>query len=383
MRRLLLLVCAIVAADTAFFTALTPLLPHLADRYDLSKGAAGVFVAMYAVGSLVGAIPGGVVATRFGPKTAVLAGLSLMTAASLAFALGSDVWTLSAARFVQGAGSTFSWAGGLAWITSSAPTERRGEMLGNAMGAAVFGSLLGPVLGGIAGVAGIRAAFLGMSAIGVGLVVVTAGTPAAARHEQRLLDAVRALREREIVAGLWLILLPALLFGALVVLVPLRLHRHGWGAVAIGAVFLATAAVETFVNPLLGRYADRRGLQQPVRAALVGSLAVSVAFAIAGNVIVIVTLVLIAGIVYGAFYTPGLALISHGAEAVGVAQGLAFGLMNACWSVGAIAGPAIGGALAQTAGDATTYSILAAICALTYAATLQRTARRPSPMVLP
>jgi MFS family permease len=367
-RRLLLVVCAIVAADTAFFTALTPLLPHFAEHYDLSKGAAGVFVSTYAIGSLLGAVPGGLVATRFGPKAAVASGLTLMTAASLGFALGGDVWTLSAARLLQGVGSTFSWAGGLAWITSSAPGERRGELLGTAMGAAVFGSLLGPILGGIAGVAGVRAAFLGMSVVGLALLVLTASTRAAARQEQRLGDSVRVLRDREVLAGLWLILLPALLFGALVVLVPLRLHRHGWGAVAIGAVFLATAGLETLINPLLGRYADRRGLMQPIRAALIGSVAVSVAFALSGNAAVIAGLVLIAGIVYGAFYTPGLALISHGAEAVGVAQGLAFGLMNACWSVGAIAGPAIGGALAEAAGDAATYLVLAAVCAATYVA---------------
>jgi MFS family permease len=89
---------------------------------------------------------------------------------------------------------------------------------------------------------------------------------------------------------------------------------------------------------------------------------------------VIAPIVLAAGIAYGAFYTPGLALISDGAERAGVAQGLAFGLMNACWGVGALIGPAVGGALADVAGDSVPYLILAGLCFATYVATRVRTA---------
>ena len=62
-------------------------------------------------------------------------------------------------------------------------------------------------------------------------------------------------------------------------------------------------------------------------------------------------------------------LISHGAEQAGVAQGLAFGLMNACWGVGALVGPAAGGALAGAVGDSAPYLILAGLCLATYLAT--------------
>lgn len=377
MRRLLLLVSAIVAADTMFFTALTPLLPHFADRFGLSKAEAGALVAAYAVGAFVGAVPGGLVASRWGPKRAVLLGLTLMSAASLGFAFSDNVWTLGLSRLLQGFGSVFSWAGGLAWVTSSAPRERRGELLGTAMGAAVFGALLGPVLGGLAGVVGVRGMFLTVSAVGLVLIACAAATGGAPAEHQRLWEGLQALRERHIYAGLWLILLPALLFGVLIVLVPLHLNRYGWGTLSIGAVFLATTALETVLNPLLGRLTDRRGRLQPVRAALIGSLVVSVALALAGRPLVLVPLVLLAGIAYGAFYTPGLALISDGAERVGVTQGLAFGLMNACWAVGAIVGPAAGGALAGAAGDAVPYLLMAALCLVTYVASR---VRLPAPL---
>ncbi len=372
MRRLLLLVCTIVAVDTTFFTALTPLLPHFADKYDLSKAAAGLFIATYAAGALLGAIPGGVATSRWGPKAAVLTGLTLMSASSLGFALAGDVWTLSLARFLQGFGSVFSWAGGLAWLIGVAPRNRRGELLGTAMGSAVFGALMGPVLGAIAGLVGVRPAFLIVSAVGAVLIAWAASTPSAAPEPQRLVEGLRALHGRQIYAGAWLIVLPALLFGVLIVLVPLRLDEFGWGTLAIGAVFLATTALEVVLNPLLGRLTDRRGRLQPVRAALLASIVVSVALAMAGRPLLIVPLVLAAGIAYGAFYTPGLALISDGAEHQGAAKGLAFGLMNAGWAVGAIVGPAVGGALASVAGDAVPYLLMAALCLLTYVATRVR-----------
>jgi MFS family permease len=368
-RRLLLLVSVVVAVDTLFFTALTPLIPHFADKYGLSKAGAGALVSAYAAGTLLGAVPGGLATTRFGPKSTVLGGLALMTAASLGFALAGDVWTLGAARLVQGIGSAFSWSGALAWVIASTPADRRGEFLGTSIGAAAFGALLGPVLGALAGVVGTRAAFLGVTVAGAALLAWSAATPGPAPEEKQLRAGFGAVWERSLLAGLWLIVLAALLFGVLIVLVPLQLNRHGWGTVAIGALFLAATAIETVLNPVLGRVIDRHGRLRPLRAALVASIAVSVALAWARQPSSIVPLVLATGIAYGAFYTPAITLISHGADRAGVAQGLAFGLMNAGWGVGALIGPAVGGALADAAGDTVPYLILAGICLATYLAT--------------
>src|SRR5436189_1848751 len=147
MRRLLLLVCALVAVDTLLYAALTPLLPHFADTLHLSKTGAGVLVAAYAAGALVGGIPGGAAAARLGAQRAVLVGLTLMGLSSLGFAFAHGFGPLLAARFVQGCGSGFTWAGAFAWLLAAAPRDRRGELIGTALGAAVFGALFGPVVG--------------------------------------------------------------------------------------------------------------------------------------------------------------------------------------------------------------------------------------------
>jgi MFS family permease len=382
MRRLLLLCCAIVAVDTVFYAVLTPLLPHYAHRYGLSKAEAGALVAAYAAGGLVAGIPAGIAAARFGAKRAAMTGLTLVALASIGFALAGSPWLLGAMRFCQGLGSMFSWAGGLAWLVGAAPRERRGEVLGTAMGAAVFGAMLGPVLGGAAGIVGVRAAFFFVTALALVLLAIAAATPPAEPEPVEPGDAARAVRSRTLLAALWLIVLPALLFGTLIVLVPLRLDHAGWGTVAIGAVFLALTTLEAVLNPLLGRLTDRRGRLLPVAIALVASLLVSLGLAWARAPALVVALALAAGVAYGAFYTPGLALVSDAAERLGLAQGLAFGVMNSGWAVGAIAGPAAAGALAQLAGDTVPYLCTAAVCVLTLAAlrprAFERAASSPS-----
>ena len=77
------------------FAALTPLLGHFEHELHLSSATAGLLVAAYAAGALVGGLPGGVAAARMGPRRAVLTGLALMAAASLGFAFSSSLAALS------------------------------------------------------------------------------------------------------------------------------------------------------------------------------------------------------------------------------------------------------------------------------------------------
>jgi MFS family permease len=74
-----------------------------------------------------------------------------------------------------------------------------------------------------------------------------------------------------------------------------------------------------------------------------------------------------------------MALTSHRAESTGLAQGLAFGIMNTAWALGALLGPAVGGGLAELQGDATPYLVGAALCGLTLLATQRVAAQEVSP----
>jgi predicted MFS family arabinose efflux permease len=92
MRRLIALACSIVLVDTIFFAALSPLLPRFTEELDLSKGEAGLLVAMYALGGVLGAIPSGIAATRLGVKATVALGLGLVAVTSVLFGIVSDYW---------------------------------------------------------------------------------------------------------------------------------------------------------------------------------------------------------------------------------------------------------------------------------------------------
>src|SRR5215210_2645072 len=130
MRRLFLLVSAVVLVDTAFYAAIVPLLPHYAAELDLSKTAAGILTASYAAGTLVCSLPAGWLASRVGVKPTLRVGLSVLALTSVAFGFANDVVLLDLARFVQGLGGACSWAAGMAWLVGASPPSRRGELIG-------------------------------------------------------------------------------------------------------------------------------------------------------------------------------------------------------------------------------------------------------------
>jgi MFS family permease len=369
MRRLLVLVSAVVFVDAMLFGALIPLVPAYADEFDLSKAGAGLLLGAFGAGALAGGVPGGIAAARFGPRRAVLAGLVLLAAASFAFAISGSPWTLGLSRFVQGFSSTTTWAGALAWLTVASPRDRRGQVIGTAFGFAVLGAILGPLFGSFADAIGIEAAFAATGVVALALAGWAAASADAPGEEQAPGAVSRAFHDRAFLGGLWLNTLPALLFGVLGVLAPLRLDAEGLGTVAIGAAFFSAGLLETMLNPLVGRFSDRRGRLLPTRLALGASAVVATGLAFASEPAPVLALICLAAVSFGGFYTPGMALVSDRAEIAGLAQGLGFGIMNSAWAAGNLMGPSLGGALADAFGDAVPYLLAAALCLATLAAT--------------
>src|SRR5437763_672404 len=256
----MLVVAAVVFADTLFFAAIAPLLPELARELHLSKLSAGVMTGAYALGTLLGSIPGGILAVRIGPKRTVYAGLALLGGSTLAFGLLDNAAALDVARFVEGVGGACTWAGGLAWLVAEAPAERRGGLIGGAVGAAIAGALFGPVIGTIAVAVGRAAAFSGVVVLSILLIDQVRRLPDAHPPSgQGMRHLVRAMRRPPVLSAMWLVVLPAAIAGMLSVLGSLRLHHLGFAAAAIGGTFLVAAALEALISPAVGRLSDRRG----------------------------------------------------------------------------------------------------------------------------
>ncbi|HEY3921143.1 MAG TPA: MFS transporter [Gaiellaceae bacterium] len=366
MRRVLLLVGAVILVDTVFFAALTPLLPHYAHRLALGKGGAGLLAAAYPLGALLGSIPSGIVAARLGVKPTVLVGLSVVAVTTALFGIAGSVWELDLARFCQGLASAFSWTGALAWLVAASPPGRRGALIGQAFAFAVAGALLGPVLGGIASVAGIGWTFGAVACMSLGLALWAAATPSAKPDTPPPLSTlVDALHDRRVLLSIWFVILPALLFGTLGVLGPLRLAALGVGAIGIGAIWLLTGALEAGNNLLVGRMADRRGPLAPIRIALAGTVVVAAVLSVAHERFLLAALVVCAGLAFGTFYTPGMTMLTQAAEDRGLNYGYAFALMNLAWAPGQSGGAAIGGWIAAVTSDAVPYLSLSAVALLT------------------
>jgi MFS family permease len=382
MRRLLLLVCAVVWVDTMLYAALTPLLPHFTHTLHLSKAGAGALVGADAAGALIGGLPGGAAAARLGARRAVLGGLTLMALASLGFAFADGFWPLATARFFQGCASGFTWAGAFAWLLAAAPRDRRGTLIGTALGAAVFGALFGPVVGAAAALIGRATVFTALAGLAVVLGAWAMRLEPIPPESPSLSAWGRALRNSRFRSGLALMALPSLLWGVLSTLAPLHLAAAGWGAAAIGGAWLVASAFETILSPTAGRVLDRRGVALPVQIALAAGAAVSVGLALSPRPLAYVPLLVVAGGAYGVLFTPAFALIADGAEQTGLAQGMAFGLMNAAWATGALIGPAAGGAIAAASGDVVPFLIAAGLCAGALAA-VRRARHRTAARALP
>lgn len=376
-RRLVLLVSAIVLVDTMFYAVVAPLLPHYADALGLSKAAAGVLTASYAAGTLIGSLPAGVLAARAGARPTVLVGLTLMAAASLAFGFARQAALLDVARFVQGVGGACSWAGGLAWLVHAAPRGRRGELIGTALGAAIAGALFGPVVGAIAEATDPRIVFGSVVAIAGLLAVWALRTPAPSARDRQGLDAVwRALGHPPVRTGMWLVALPAAGFAAIGVLGPLRLDHFGAGGAAVGATFLVAAAAEAAISPVVGRISDRRGRLAPIRLGLALAAVLLCLFTVPGGAVALAILIVATTAALGCFWAPAMALLSDASEVAGLHQGLAFALLNLAWAAGQVTGSAAGGAVAKATSDAVAPAVVAGAAVLTLTMLGRRSARR-------
>ena len=370
MRKVFLLVGSIVFVDTAFYAAIVPLLPHYVEDLHLSQTAAGILTASYAAGTLLASLPGGICAARFGVKPTVLTGLSLLAVSSLVFGFGQSAAVLDAARFAQGVGGAFSWAGGFAWLMGVAPAERRGEIAGSVIAAAVFGVVAGPVVGAAAVELGAREVFGAVALTAIALFAWSVRVPAGAPSGQGISGLARA--NRAVWVGVALFALPSAFVGAIDVLLPLRLDALGAGAVLIAAIFLTAAVVEGTITPFVGRLSDRRGRLVPISIGLTASAALGALLPLIATLglLLVGTVAIIAALAM--FWAPASAMLSEESERIGMDQGLAGALMNLAWAGGQVIGGSLGGALADAAGDGAAYAVLVAACLISLAFVVRR-----------
>lgn len=359
-RSLLGLLSAQLFLEATFFALLAPLIPSLKHDVHLSTSAAGVLVAMYGVGGILGAIPSTLFAARVSARATAVLGLGTFAVTSVVFGLAHDYELLLAARLAQGIGGAACWTGGMVWLLEVAPVARRGELVGIGFGVAEAGAILGPVLGGIAVAIGRGPTFAGIAVVSLLLAVATARMPPPpATHRQLRLG--RTLASRRVRIAMWVSGLPALLLSAVGVLAPLQLHRLGAGSGEIAVTFAVAAGIGVLTRPLVGRLSDRRGPLLPIRIGLLASIPIVLAVPWPEARWAAILLIAAALIAAGIFWPPLMAMLSDASTAIGAGQVTAVAMMNLAWPPGNIVGAAGGGAIAQAAGERITYGAMAAL----------------------
>lgn len=380
MRRLILLASAMVFLDTTFFTVVAPLLPAYKHDLHLSTAQAGVLTAAYAAGTLTASLPAGYAASRLGPRRTAIVGLLVLGVVTLLFGFLKSIYPLDVARFIQGAASALIWSGALTWLINASPEEKRGQVIGTALGSAVAGSLIGPALGALAGSIGTEAVFGAVFVLALVLAYLAMRTPDQDIRETQPLRAVLGcLVDRRVLEAAVFVGSPSLMFGAVDVLVPLRINVLGGGHVLIAVGFIGGAAVESVLSPIAGRLSDRVGRRSPYVLGMLICTASMVLFAIAGSLEAVIASLIVCSLGAGLCFAPAMTLISDGVEASGLHQGYAAAVTNMAWAAPQVIGGVAGAAVAGATGDAAPSIAIAVLLVLTIGYAMRTLAADPSP----
>ncbi|HTU94401.1 MAG TPA: MFS transporter [Solirubrobacteraceae bacterium] len=381
-RGTVMLIRVLLLFESAMYSAITPVLPHYAHALGASKPAVGVLAGAYPAGIIPGSLLGAWIASRTGVRRTTTIGLLVFAVSIAGFGFGTSIATLDALRFIQGIGCGFIWGGGLTWVITVAPRERRGEMLGSVLGAAIFGTLIGPVLGILAVAVGTGPVFAVVGAAALGLAAWTVRHPEpvvhapAAETASPLRDMARSPHIR---LGSWLILLEAATIGATSTLLPLRLARFGADSIVVGGVFFVSSLISMAVSAPIGRTVDRRGAGVPlcVGLTLTAILMALLPIPQTAALLAIISVIALGGPLT-AYTIPALTIITDTSERLGIPLVVATMMLNLAWAVGEVIGAPAAANLSQATSDTVPLLALSAIMVLTLRPVIRARLTAPS-----
>ena len=367
-----------VLVAAAFIIALgygliAPIIPQFAVSFDVSMAAAGAVVSIFAASRLLFAPMSGRLIDSIGSRKVYLTGLLTVAVTTALVAAAQEYWHILALRGIAGIGSTMFTVSAMGLIVRMAPPEIRGRASAVYGTAFLIGNVIGPVVGAALSMIGMRAPFViyGASVALAAFVVwwrmprATTATGEATDGKKdvqppmRFGEAVRDSAYRSaLISGFsfgWVN------FGVRVATLPLfaaAVFEHG-GAIA-GLAMAAFAFGNAATLQFSGRFADTYGRRPLIIAGLVVNAIFTGAIGFADSFWPLLIVSALSGAGAGMLNPAQQAVL---ADVIGNQRsgGKVLANFQMAQDLGAIVGPILIGAVAQTYGFQTGFLICGVI----------------------
>jgi MFS family permease len=328
----------------------------------------GVALGAYGLAQGILQIPFGMASDQWGRKPVLYAGLLVFAAGSFLGITADDIWTVIAARILQGAGAISSVAMALAAdLTREQHRTKIMAMIGSMIGLMFALSLVGaPLLYRWIGMPGLFAltGVLSLAAMWVVRTQVPDPPPiahAAARGGGTVLAGILDPELLRLNAGIFV--LHVVLY-AMFVVVPLQLVQAGLELTEHWKLYLPVVLASFVLMIPAILYADRRNRPKPVLLGAVALLLVVEATLGAGTPTLLALAVLMLGffVAFNVLEAMLPSLVSRIAPAHG--RGVAIGVYNTTQTLGVFFGGLLGGWVAGHYGAPGVYFVCAALAVL-------------------
>jgi MFS transporter, DHA1 family, multidrug resistance protein len=324
--------------------------------YSESLGATGIYIGLiFASATLARAIftpIAGRMSDHHGKRTFMLGGLVVYTIASFAYIIATQLETLIAVRFLQGAASAFVTPLAIAYIGEIAPKGQEGKYMGTFSMSFFLGLAVGPVVGGTLNhFFSMNAAFVAMGMLGLfALAIIFLHLPEEpGRHTRAAPSSVKVILRLKEVQGLLLLrFFLALGIASFIVFLPLYAESLDIDTARIGLMVTVNLLITTLLQRHFGKMADKHS---KVALMVIGSIISATAIGItplATSFASLLALNIVLGLGTAISMPANIAMSTQLGKLHGM--GTLLGLLNTVFSIGMAVGPLIAGIVLDFAG---------------------------------
>jgi len=350
-----------------------PLIPWLAERFQVEERTLGLILGIYALMVLLTSLPLGLVSDRRGAGLVLSAGGGSMAAAAVVIALWPTPLGFLVGRAIQGLAASAVWTSALAIASDLGGSRARGRELGFLFAMSGAGYAIGPSLSGAITELWSPALFFWvMAAIWlVNTILLLAWRPSLEPGPQPEAGLSEARRQglKLLLAGIMGVTYSVANFGLLQLTVPLLLsEKFNLSPLVIGQIFLGNELFLIIVRYMAGHWSDY-GRRLPLVVGLSLAALALTGLNLVDRLVWTIPAIFLIEAGFAIMIGASAPLFADGLAEMRLARlgaGVAFGIFNIFWSIGYLLG-AYGGGVALTAlGRSTVLGGIAALAGLAW-----------------